>query len=98
MTPRFLIRPLAEQEIAEAILWYEEHDVGLGGEFLRAVDVRLGDIKRRPDSVPEVYPRIRRALLARFPYALFFVVTEEVINVIACMHTRRDPRRWQRRA
>ena len=31
MTPRFLIRPLAEQEIAEAILWYEEHDVGLGG-------------------------------------------------------------------
>ena len=97
MTPRFIVRPAAEAEIAEAALWYESRSLGLGADFLRAVDVCFSEIQRTPDRFPQVYRQARKALLRRFPYAAYFVSTATGIRVVACMHVKRDPRRWQRR-
>lgn len=97
MTSRFIIRPAAEADIAEAALWYESRSLGLGTDFLRAVDVCLSEIQRGPELFPRVYRQVRRALLRRFPYAVYFVSTAGGIRVVACMHAKRDPRRWQRR-
>ena len=96
MTP-LLIRPAAEADIADAALWYEARALGLGAEFLRAVDVALAEIQRMPERFPVVYRSCRRALLRRFPYAVFFVPGEDVIQVVACLHASREPRRWQER-
>ena len=97
MTPRFIVRPAAEADIAEAALWYESRSLGLGGEFVRAVDVCLAEIRRSPESFPQIYKTTRRAPLRRFPYAVYFVSSAIAIRVLACMHVKRDPRRWQRR-
>jgi plasmid stabilization system protein ParE len=97
VTLRFIVRPGAEADIAEAALWYELRSIGLGTEFLRAVDVCFAEIRRSPDRFPEVYKTIRRVFLRRFPYAAYFVSTTAEIRVIACMHVKRAPRRWQRR-
>ena len=97
MTPRFIVRPAAEADIAEAALWYESHSLGLGADFLRAVDVCFSEIQRNPEGFPQVYRHGRRALLRRFPYATYFISTATAIRIVACMHVRRDPRRWQRR-
>jgi plasmid stabilization system protein ParE len=83
--------------MAEAALWYESRSLGLGADFLRAVDVCLSEIQRSPDRFPQVYRQGRRALVRRFPYAVYFVSTATTIQVVACMHVRRDPRRWQER-
>ena len=32
----------------------------------------------------------------RFPYALFFVVEQQTLFVIACFHVSHDPSQWQR--
>jgi hypothetical protein len=46
-----------------------------------------------------VFKSVRRALLRRFPYALFFVIDEQTLYfVIACFHASRNPLQWQRRA
>jgi len=95
--PRFIVRPAAEADIAEAALWYESCSLGLGGEFVRAVDVCLAGIHRSPESFPQIYKTARRALLRRFPYLVYFVSSAIGIRVLACMHVKRDPRRWQRR-
>jgi plasmid stabilization system protein ParE len=97
VTPRFIVRPAAEADIAEAALWYEARSMGLGAEFLRAVDVCFEEIRRSPERFPQIYKGSRRALLRRFPYAAYFVSTATSIRVVACMHVKRDPRRWQRR-
>lgn len=60
MTLRFVIRPSAEADIVEAALWYELRSIGLGAEFLRAVDVCFAEIRRSPDRFSEVYKTIRR--------------------------------------
>jgi plasmid stabilization system protein ParE len=82
MTPRLVVRSAAEADIAAAALWYEERATGLGTEFLRAVDVTLAEIRRLPE---------------RFPYAVYFVPSADLISVVACMHARREPRRWEER-
>ncbi len=40
---------------------------------------------------------IRKARVPRFPYVVYYVPLTEVIVVIAILHGRRDPRRWQTR-
>ncbi len=75
MTPRLVVRPAAEADIAQAALWYEQRAVGLGAEFLRAVDVALAEIARMPERFPVVHPVCRRALLRRFPYGVYFELT-----------------------
>jgi hypothetical protein len=33
--------------------------------------------------------------MRRFPYAMYFRIYDEGVVVVACMHGRRNPRRWQ---
>ncbi len=97
MTARLVVRAAAEADVLDAALWYEQRSSGLGTEFLRAVDVTLAEIARMPERFPLVHREARRALLRRFPYAVCFVAAPDLISVVACMHARRDPRRWEER-
>jgi plasmid stabilization system protein ParE len=94
---RLIVRGAAEEDIAEAARWYEQRSPGLGSEFLRAVDVTLAEIARMPEHYPVVRGKARRALLRRFPYAIYFVATPDLVSVFACLHARRDPRHWRER-
>ena len=98
MTPRLVVRPAAEAEISEAFQWYEDKSIGLGSEFMRAVDASLSAIQRFPTSYAVVYKEIRRAVLRRFPYSLYYLYENDIIVIIACFHGSRDPRHWQDRA
>jgi plasmid stabilization system protein ParE len=97
MTPRLFLRPEARAELAEAYRWYEERSTGLGHEFIRSVRIVLAAIERAPSQFPTALDDIRRAQLRRFPYLIYFVVLPESVSVLAVMHGRRDPRRWQAR-
>jgi len=50
-----------------------------------------------PQQFPAVFKNVRRALLCRFPYMLFFTIEGDTLLVIACFHASRDPRLWQQR-
>lgn len=50
-----------------------------------------------PWQFPVLLKNVRRALLRRFPYALFFHVEDDALIVIACFHASRDPSQWQKR-
>jgi plasmid stabilization system protein ParE len=92
-----ILRQAAEDDVEAAYRWYEEQSPGLGTEFLRSVEAGLALIERNPEAYQQVYRQARRALLRRFPYALFYVASPELIEVIGCIHTRRHPRRWRSR-
>lgn len=98
MSRRLEIRKPAQADIADATRWYEQQDKGLGAEFLRALDACLASIQRNPEGHAYVHPRVRRTLLRRFPYGVFYVVEDQRISVIACLHVRRRPGTWQRKA
>ena len=91
------LTPEAEADLAEAYEWYRRRGQGLGDEFLRSVEAALATIRRVPQAYPVVHRQARRALLRRFPYALFYQHTGGEIVVIGCFHAARDPATWQRR-
>jgi plasmid stabilization system protein ParE len=98
MSYRFLIRPEAEADLAEAKRWYERQREGLGADFLLCVEEALEKTRRHPELYPVVYQDIRRAVLRRFPYAIFYRLVGQQIVVIGVLHGRRDPSEWQSRA
>jgi plasmid stabilization system protein ParE len=46
---------------------------------------------------PVVAPDLRRALVPKFPYGIFFRVLETKIVVIAVLHLHRHPETWRSR-
>lgn len=98
MNRAFIISPEAEDDLAEAKKWYDDRRDGLGTEMIEKVEEALDTIRRIP-LVPRVVHRdLRRVLVRRFPYAVFYRVTDDQITIVAVYHTSRDPRGWQSRA
>ncbi len=90
MNYEVLMQREAEADVRAAYQWYEAQDDGLGEEFLRAIDARLAAIQRNPFAYVTVHKDVRRALLRRFPYALFYFTEADRIVVMACFHARRS--------
>jgi ParE toxin of type II toxin-antitoxin system, parDE len=89
---RFL--SLTEQEIDEAVAWFDEQVEGKGTDFLDELDRVIRRVKAYPFASTEIEPEIRRCLFARFPYSLIYGIEEQTIVVIAVAHFRRTPRYW----
>ena len=53
-------------------------------------------IRLNPQSFPLVHGQIRRVVLSRFPFAVYFREQGTEILVIA-LHGRQDPQRWKQR-
>jgi len=83
--------------MAEAYRWYEEQRAGLGSDFLLCVEEGLAKIRRGPEAYPVVHRDVRRMLIRRFPYGIFYVVEPTLIVVVAVFHERREPEGWQTR-
>lgn len=89
---KFLYRSEAVEDVAGARDWYEEQRSGLGDDFVSALERSLSLVARMPDSFPVVHRDVRRVLLGRFPYALYYRrMDEDSVEIIACLHTRRSP-------
>jgi len=61
---------------------------------LRACEAAFSTIARMPQGYREIRPRVRRALLRRFPYMIFFVVEPERVVIIGVVHVRQSPDVW----
>ena len=89
-----IIRPEAELDLLEAFGWHEEQRTGLGFEFNIVLDATLAAIARDPQLSQILYGDVRRSLLRRFPYGVFYVTSETAVTVVAVFHARRDPQSW----
>lgn len=98
MTLEVRLRPEAERDLADAAGWYELQRRGLGQDFLDEVLTVLAGIAETPLMYPVVHRQARRALIRRFPFAVYFRVEEMAIVVVAVMHGSRHPHRWKHRA
>jgi plasmid stabilization system protein ParE len=87
----------AEQEVAEAALWYEDHQTGLGEQFLVSTEKAANAAATSPELYARVHGHLRRVLVHRFPYALIVREAIDELFVVACYHLHRDPKVWQSR-
>ena len=95
MYAKLLLLAAAEADIDEAFTWYEQRQTGLGFEFMRAVDARIRSIQRSPDMCGFVERHYRRALVRRFPLAILYAYSEDIVTIYAVFHTSKDPAKWR---
>lgn len=91
MAVRILYKTAAEAEIEEAFGAYETVRQGLGIDFLEELARIEGHLHANPALYQRIEGEMRRAVLRRFPYGLFYVVDGEQVNVLGCLHLHRDP-------
>ena len=92
MKIRFLT--LAQREVDDAVVWYEQQAEGLSRNFLDQLDRAVRLVKSHPRIATEIEPEIRRFLFSRFPYSLIYGIDDQTIVVIAVAHQHREPRYW----
>lgn len=94
---RLISEPRADLDVEAAFDWYENERPGLGLEFLDELRAAYKRIAAGPLKYQDLRSGIRRALLKRFPYAVYFVVEDDVVVVLAVLRASRHPAEWQRR-
>ena len=82
------------RDLAGGFAWYNGQRDGLGNEFLATVDAVFDTIERYPEIFARVHGEVRRAVVSRFPYAVFYRVEVERVVVLTVLHTARDPKVW----
>ncbi len=98
MNYALVFRPEVQDELDEAFNWYENQQLGLGDEFLDCIDETLNFIVLLPESYPVVYRDVRRAVVKRFPYAIYYRIVSSRAIVTAIFHSSRNPKGWQKRS
>jgi toxin ParE1/3/4 len=93
-----ILRPEARQEYDDALDYYESQRAGLGATFAHRVNDVLTRIGNAPRMHGIVRGNIRKAVVTKFPYYVYYRELTDRVEVIAVFHTSRDPGVWQQRA
>lgn len=89
---------LATAELDEAVAYYDSKSEGLGDRLLAEVRAAVAYIEQYPEGSPVIAFGVRRKILAKFPFDLFYVIGEREIAVLAVAHESRRPGYWRGRA
>lgn len=84
----------AESDIDKAYIWYESKQLDLGYSFYKKIEEAVNYISNNPFVCEEVYKGIRRFVIKKFPYGLYFKINLESkdIQIIGVIHFKRSTR------
>ena len=97
MTHTLVVRSRAEQDALDAYQWYETEYPGLGIRFLGSLEKGLARISENPLHYAEIAGGVRRKLLDKFPYGLFYLFENDEVVVIAILGQEQRPGLWNSR-
>jgi plasmid stabilization system protein ParE len=95
MTRALIVRRRAEAHAASARNWYNEQRPGLGDAFVEELGAAIERAHQNPLHYQMIYRDIRRVLLRRFPYAVFYVAEKARVVVLAVLRQSEDPQKWR---
>ena len=93
-----VLRAAAKAEFDEAFDWYEARRPGLGVDFVARVQEVFDRIANLPLLHQVVFKDVRKAVVQRFPYCVFYRVEPTQVVVLGVFHSKRDPKIWQAQA
>lgn len=98
MPKSLILTPQAEKDFVEAHDWCESQNPGLGKEFARCVDAKITSVLIAPYQHQVIYKDIvRRALVNRFPFSIYFVDQKDTISIFAILPQHGNPESWKSR-
>ena len=94
---RLEFHPEAELELIESALYYDKQVPGLGERFESEIRYATDLMLDQPEIGPLVDPNLRKFILTRFPFTLYYSITADVLRIEAVAHQSRRPGYWKSR-
>lgn len=85
-------------ELDQALECYDAQQINVGVQFLNEFDASIERILRYPESYVLISPNIRRCLVKRFPYGIWYGIDAYKIINMAVARLHRNPNYWADRA
>ena len=93
---RIKISESAEADLVDGYKFYEEQEPGLGDYFLDSLYADIDSLFIYAGISQTFYKKYYRLLSKRFPFAIYYSLTEDLVYVKAVLDCRRKPS-WNRR-
>lgn len=93
MRPEPKLTPGAKADIRQAVAYYNAQRPNLGFDFLDEFEVLASNIREAPLLSTLVDDPVRRTLMARFPFGVFYLAgtPQEADVILAVVDLRQDP-------
>jgi plasmid stabilization system protein ParE len=59
--------------------------------FFRRIHLGFENIKQNPNSFPKAHKDVRKYVVKKFPFVIYYRIVDSTIQVIAIFHTSRNP-------
>ena len=89
--------PEALEEYLGAVSYYAGISPRLAESFIKAVELGIDEILAYPEAWQLVEEDVRRRLIRRFPFGIYYCIEGDLIMVYAVMHMSRNPNYWRSR-
>ena len=90
----YSFHPEAVEEYLDAVSYYADINPQLARSFIEA---GIEDILHLPEAWQSVEEEIRRHLIKRFPFGIYYCIEDNSIFIYAIMHMSRHPDYWKSR-
>jgi hypothetical protein len=87
----------ADADLQELFNRFEDYRNGFGVEFMTVVEAYLARIAAFPEIAPIYIDHVRRQVMQRFPYGVFYEPSATRILIVAILDLRQDERHIIRR-
>lgn len=88
----------AEVDFDKSYEFYFEDSPKVADTFFKQINNGFENIKRAPESFPFAHKDVRKYVVKKFPFVIYYRVMEtRLIQVIAVFHTSRTPEVWNER-
>jgi plasmid stabilization system protein ParE len=94
---RLEFHPEAELELIEAAVYYDKQIPGLGERFESEIRYVTDLLLDQPEIGPPADPDLRKFIMTRFPFTLYYSVTADTLRIEAVAHQSRRPGYWKSR-
>jgi hypothetical protein len=81
----------AEDDLIQGFTFYEEQQSGVGGYFLESLASDIASLRLYAGIHPEHVAHYHRMLSKRFPFAVYYTVSDDTAWVHAVLDCRSDP-------
>jgi toxin ParE1/3/4 len=88
MIHRLILSPDAKADFRSAFHWYADKDKNLSLRFRTDFKATLKLIAQYPSSFPRLRGLVRRAVMKRFPYSVYFTFSGGTVYVLRILHQR----------
>lgn len=87
----------AEIDFDKSYEYYYEDSPKVADAFFRIINMGFENIKQNPNSFPIAHKDLRKYVVKKFPFVIYYQISDLIIHVIAIFHTSRNPEIWNER-